>query len=263
MGMGETKYQKKDSSIITVEEIKSILSDYRIGKKPLAKLLGWGETTIIRYIEGDIPTNAYSDKLRAILNDPNYYYEILLENKDNLTGVAFKKSKKAVLSKLMESKISVAAQYIINKANAEISAGRVQSILYYSQAFCLALNNKELFDEDYQITYNNMPYLKLYDNMRSRGITVLELSEDSLTKAEKEIMDAVYEAFDWYGPRALRTLSNYEKNAMRVSRDKDNSKVISKDVIRNYFKELCVLYQIEHPAEIREYPDKKLPELKN
>ena len=50
---------------------------------------------------------------------------------------------------------------------------------------------------------------------------------------------------------------------MRVSRDKDNSKVIAKDVIRSYFKEICNLYQIEHPAEIREYPDRKLPELKN
>ncbi|MBO5197610.1 MAG: hypothetical protein J6B85_03705 [Lachnospiraceae bacterium] len=261
--MGETKYQKKDNSIITVDEIKSILSDYRIGKKPLAKLLGWGETTIIRYIEGDIPTNAYSDKLRALMDDPNYYYEILLANKDNLTGVAFKKSKKATLSKIMESKICVVAQYIVNKANAEISPGRVQSMLYYSQAFFLALHNRELFDEDYQITYNNMPYLKLYDNMRNRGVSVLELNDDSLNKNEKEIVDAVYDAFEWYGPRALRTLSNYEKNAMRVSRDKENSKVITKDVIRSYFREICALYQVNHPEEIREYPDRKLAELKN
>jgi hypothetical protein len=53
-----------NEAIITADEIKLILDRYRIGKKPLAKLLGWGETTIIRYMEGDIPTNEYSNKLR-------------------------------------------------------------------------------------------------------------------------------------------------------------------------------------------------------
>ena len=53
-------YDINNEGVITVDEIKQILDEYCIGKKPLAKLLGWGETTIIRYMEGDIPTNEYS-----------------------------------------------------------------------------------------------------------------------------------------------------------------------------------------------------------
>ena len=42
---------------------KDILRKYKIGKKPLSKLLGWGEVTITRYINGDIPSKLYSDEL--------------------------------------------------------------------------------------------------------------------------------------------------------------------------------------------------------
>ena len=75
--MRDDKQLKGEESIITIDEIQSILTDFKIGKKPLAKLLGWGETTIIRYIEGDIPTAEYSDKLKAIFQNPYYYFLII------------------------------------------------------------------------------------------------------------------------------------------------------------------------------------------
>lgn len=71
---------KRNDTNITSEEIMTILRRYNIGKKPLARLLGWGETTILRYIDGDVPTVEYSKKLKAILDDPEYYYEILEHN---------------------------------------------------------------------------------------------------------------------------------------------------------------------------------------
>lgn len=42
---------------------------YNTGKRPLSLLLGWGAVTITRYLDGDIPTKSYSDKLKLILND--------------------------------------------------------------------------------------------------------------------------------------------------------------------------------------------------
>ena len=59
--MSNNRIEMDMEAIISSEEIKLILDRYRIGKKPLAKLLGWGETTIIRYMEGDVPTNEYSN----------------------------------------------------------------------------------------------------------------------------------------------------------------------------------------------------------
>ena len=70
--MNSNNYSLKNDTVITADEIRQILEKYRIGKKPLAKLLGWGETTIIRYMEGDIPTSEYSNKLKTLLDNPGF-----------------------------------------------------------------------------------------------------------------------------------------------------------------------------------------------
>lgn len=260
--MNTDKIDKKDTSVITVNDIQTILNDYRIGKKPLAKLLGWGETTIIRYIEGDVPTSEYADKLKAILDDPSYYHEILLANSDNLTGVAFKKSRKAVLEKLMGKKINVVAQYIVNMANADISAGMMQTMLYYVQAFSLALYNREMFEEDYRITPENTPFINIYKTMKGRNFSVLEMSDDCLTNSEKELIENVYNSFSWYGTRSFRAITAYEKTLLRISRDKDNNKIVSKDTLRTYFKDIINQYDIEHADDIHKYPDRRIMEIR-
>lgn len=251
-----------NDTIITSEEIKIILDRYRIGKKPLAKLLGWGETTIIRYMEGDIPTNEYSNKLRVLLEDPEYYYDLLIKRKDCLTGVAYKKSRRAVLSKIMSSKIYAVAYYIVNKSNAEICPSYIQYLLYYTQAFSLALYDKELFQEDYLVNAENLPYPKLYDNMKRCGIHMLELPEEYLSKEEKELIDTVYESYSWYGPKALYALTAFEKSMIKISRDKYNCKVIIKDVIKAYFKEILSQFQIMSCKDVGKYPDKRLHDIR-
>lgn len=260
--MMSMRYNLENEGVITSEEISLILENYRIGKKPLAKLLGWGETTIIRYIEGDIPTSEYSTKLKALLNNPEYYYELLLKRKDCLTNVAFKKSRKAVISQIMASKIYAASYYIINKSDAEICPSYIQYLLYYIQAFSLALYDREIFREEYGINKEKMPYLKLYKAMKRCGINTLEFEEEFLTDEERELIDAVYEAFSWYGPKAMEALLSIEKPELKISRDKSNNKIISKDTIKLYFKELCEQYEITGLDDINKYPDQCIYEIR-
>lgn len=82
--------------LISIEEIETILNRYKIGKRPLSLLLGWGEGTLTRYINGDLPTRQYSATLRRIKEDPGYYREILEENRGAITYQAYVKSKKAL-----------------------------------------------------------------------------------------------------------------------------------------------------------------------
>ena len=240
----EMSNKYENEGVITSEEIRQILEKYRIGKKPLAKLLGWGETTIIRYMEGDIPTSEYSNKLRTILDNPEYYYDLLMKRKDCLTNVAFKKSKKAVLSKIMASKIYAVAYYLIDKSDAEVCPSYIQYLLYYVQAFSLALYDTEMFEEEYAINNEKMPYLKLYQSMKRCGIQKLDLGDDYLNEEEKELIDEVYEAFMWYGPKALEALMNFERTMMKVSLDKFNYKIISKESIKQYFKDICIKWLV-------------------
>jgi hypothetical protein len=261
--MKSNRIEMESEAIISADEIKLILDRYRIGKKPLAKLLGWGETTIIRYMEGDIPTSEYSNKLKTILDDPEFYYDLLCKRKECLTGVAFKKSKNAVMSKIMASKIYAAAFYIVNKTCAEISACYIQYLLYYAQVFSLALNDKELFQEDCGVNNDHLPYLKLYDAMRRCGIHTLEGGEECLEPDEIELIDSILNSFLWYGPKALSAMIAYEKSMIKISSDKFNNKIIAKENLKTYFKDILNQYQIKNLKDIYKYPDLKFPEIKN
>jgi uncharacterized phage-associated protein len=256
--MKGNRIELKNEAIITTDEIKMILDRYRIGKKPLAKLLGWGETTIIRYMEGDIPTNEYSNKLKAILEDPEFYYDILCKRKDSLTGVAFKKSKRAVMSKILSSKIYAVAYYIVNKCDADICPSYIQYLVYYAQVFSLALYDKELFQEDCGINNQHIPYIKLYDSMRRCGIHTLEGGEEYLTAEEIELIDAVIDAFTWFGPKALAAMTTYEKSMIKISRDRYNNKIIAKETLKIYFKDILEHYQIKSIKDISKYPDQRI-----
>lgn len=248
---------------ITIDQIYTILNNYRIGKKPLAKLLGWGETTIIRYVEGDCPTAEYSDKLLMILENPGYFYDLLLKNKDNITQVAYKKSCKAVLKQMLQSKICVIAQYIINKRNGNISLYELQNYLYYIQSFSLALQDVPLFEDDFIVNEEEMPYERVYTDFSTRRISMLELTEGALEKEEMEFIDDVVSAYDWYGPSMMKSLISYERIMLKLSRDKYNRKIITKDALKYHFDEVVENYGIYSSKDIHKYPDRRFLEVRN
>lgn len=252
-----------DEGVITSDEIKQILECYNIGKKPLAKLLGWGETTIIRYMEGDIPTSEYSIRLKTLLYNPELYHDLLNKRKHCLTNVAFKKSRRAVLSKIMSSKIYAVAYYIINKIDAEICPSYVQYLLYYIQAFSMALYNQEVFQEDFSVNNEQMPYINLYRTMKRCGIHTLETGDSFLSEQERDLIDTIFEAYSWYGPKALKTFMGIERAELKVSRDRDNNKIISKDSITEYFKDICNKYEIYDIGDIHKYPDSLIVEIRS
>ena len=61
----EEEFRKK-KNLITISDIKKILEKYNVEKRPLSKLLGFGELTITRYIDGQLPSAKYSDILFSI-----------------------------------------------------------------------------------------------------------------------------------------------------------------------------------------------------
>ena len=84
--------------IITKDEINDILKKYNISKTNLSRLLGFGELTITRYLNGATPTLQKSKFLKEILYSPNYYFIILLCNKHKITYNAFFKSQVATFN---------------------------------------------------------------------------------------------------------------------------------------------------------------------
>lgn len=58
--------------LVTVDDIEKLMKIYKIGKAPLSIALGFGEVTIPRYLEGQVPSKEYSDVVRAALTSPAY-----------------------------------------------------------------------------------------------------------------------------------------------------------------------------------------------
>lgn len=83
----------KKNGLITITEIKQILKKYDIGRRPLSKLLGWGEITLTRFLQGQIPTKIYSDKLKELF-DEKKFSKLLEEGKDKIGNTTYLKCKK-------------------------------------------------------------------------------------------------------------------------------------------------------------------------
>jgi putative zinc finger/helix-turn-helix YgiT family protein len=77
------------AGIIKVSGIKEIVEQYNTGKRQLSLLLGWGETTLTCYLNGDIFLKSYSETLRKVKDDYRYMKQLAEENRDKVTDKAF------------------------------------------------------------------------------------------------------------------------------------------------------------------------------
>jgi len=248
------------TQVITPEEIKEILERYCIGKKPLAKLLGWGETTIIRYLDGDIPSKEYSDKLILISQNPCNFYEILNRNMQQITQIAYQKSLKALYSYVISSKASVIVHYMKNQWEGLLPLEGFQCLLYFSQGFYLGMYGKLLFEGEYKIRDSKIPYEELKDGILSDLIIPQELLNDRLSQREKDILDGIVKAFRWYGYTTLHAIMVQENDGLRISRNKLNERIISYDTIEKHFHWIIKEYMILKPEDVWKYIDSRFAE---
>ncbi len=239
--------------VISLEELNELLSRYAIGKKPLAALLGWGATTVLRYGSGVCPAGEYGAHLKKLYDEPLFYLEVLEENKDRLTPVAYKKSKNAVILHLTSSKLWCGVQYLIERAKGDISPMRVVMTLYYAQAFSLGLTDKALFAEECVLSLTGMPYAHYYEQLILTGVKQGISSQGLFTEEEEIFLDAAYRMLLWYGPAELLHIFSAEKKYLRISRMEGGGKKIKNAAIGGFFKKVVQGYKITCPEEFNLY----------
>ncbi|MFA9464315.1 MAG: hypothetical protein ACERKN_08465 [Velocimicrobium sp.] len=245
---------------ITPKEIEKILEKYRIGKKPLAKLLGWGETTIIRYLSGDIPSKEYSDKLLLVKKNPSYFYQILHQNENNITQIAYQKSLRAIYSCILSSKASVIVHYMKNHWEGILPIEGYQCLLYFAQGFYLGMYGKLLFEGEYKITDSKIPYGELNEEILYELTIPHELLNARLSQREKDLLEGIVKAFRWYGFTALKEIMIRENDGLKISRNKGNERIISYDTIEKQFQWIIKEYMVLKPEDVWKYIDSKFAE---
>lgn len=255
--------------IITKAEIEEILIKYNIGKKPLSLLLGWGEITIIRYLDGGIPDKLHSDVLFSIKKDHNKLLDYLDSNRDLITTLAYKKviSRIEEIEKEMDKEnVNLISKHII-AVSGDITPLALQKILYYIEGFSLALLNKSIFEYSPEAWVHGPVYKSIYDqyshykfhsinkDIFKKYITVETLDIDIIN-----LVDEVIKCFGCYSGKILEKMTHLSTSWINARGDLDineaSNVVIDKNKMQEEFKDICEKYHIDNYELISRYSNK-------
>lgn len=252
--------------IIKVEEIKEILKKYNIGKKPLSLVLGWGEITIIRYLDGQVPTKFHSDILLKIKNDYLELSKYLEKNKQMITEVAYRKAKNKILElQQQEDQMNIynVTKHIIAQTE-DITPLALQKILYYIEGFSLALLEQDLFSIKCEAWVHGPVYREIYERFRDYHYHTIEKNEfqeyvllKNFNEKETELIDEVIRCFSCYSGKILEEMTHETIPWIKARNHGKELKILNQPIetreIKKYFKEICNSYHIFSISDISKY----------
>ena len=177
--------------IVTVKDIERLMKLYKIGKGPLSLALGFGEVTIPRYLEGQIPSKEYSDIIKSALSSPAFMREKLAGNREKLTDAAYKKAMAAaegleVLFCVSEKMLGVIA--CIFEELEEVTPLMLQKLLYFIQGIYSALYGKPLFEEDCRAWVHGPVYPEVYTLFRDFKYNPIDDVRFGLLKGTDDVL---------------------------------------------------------------------------
>ncbi len=254
--------------LVCIDDIEKLMKIYKIGKAPLSLALGFGEVTIPRYLEGQVPSKEYSDVVRAALASPAYMKRKLMENRDKLTDAAYKKAMAAAES--IESFFSVSDKmlrviaYVFEKLE-EITPLMLQKLLYFIQGIYSALYGRPIFEEDCRAWLHGPVYPEVYELFRDfkynpiddARFALFEGTADALTKEEKNVIALVVNTFGMYGGKVLERITHNEdpwKEARKGYGDNiPSSELLPKERIMKYYEAINHKYRIGTEEGLKTY----------
>lgn len=254
--------------LVSIEDIEKLMKIYKIGKAPLSLVLGFGEVTISRYLEGQVPSKEYSDIIKAALSSPIYMKNKLNENRGKVTDAAYKKAMAAAdnLERLfsVSEKMLRAIAYVFEKLE-EVTPLMLQKLLYFIQGIYSALYGKPIFTEDCRAWLHGPVYPEVYDLFRDfkynpiddARFALFDGKKDELTSDEKKVIDLVVNTFGVYGGKVLERITHNEepwKNARKGYGDSiPSSELLTKSSIREYYEFVNQRYGIDTEEGLKAY----------
>lgn len=100
-------------NILSPEELKSVRERYGLSQRQLAKILGWGHSTVSKYESGALPSKNHNNTL-VLLRDPSNLYELLERNKGDLTNSEFNNIKRKLSEYIKENKNKMMFSFMEN-----------------------------------------------------------------------------------------------------------------------------------------------------
>ena len=254
--------------LVTVDDIEKLMKIYKIGKAPLSLALGFGEVTIPRYLEGQVPSKEYSDIVKAALASPAYMKRRLTENRNKLTDAAYRKAVAAADS--IMSLFSVSGKMLrviarIFEKLEEVTPLMLQKLLYFTQGIFSALYGRPIFAEDCRAWVHGPVYPEVYELFRDfkynpiddARFALLEGTEDVLTDDEKKVIDLVVNTFGMYGGKVLERITHNEEPWKAARKGYGNSipssELLQKERIMRYYIAVNKRYGIDKEDGLQSY----------
>ena len=263
----DSQYRRFEG-IVSVADIEKLLNIYNIGKAPLSLALGFGEITISRYMEGQIPSKEYSDIIKRAIASPVYMQHLLNENRDKIADAAYRKASIAAmnLKKMfcVSEKMLSTISYIFSSLE-EVTPLMLQKLLYFIQGVYSAINNRMMFTEECRAWVHGPVYVEVYNLFREfkynpiedPRFAILENSEKQLSESEKKAVDLVINTFGSYGAKVLEKITHYEKPwiSARCGFEDDviSNEIITKKSIKDYYKSVNLKYDISTEKGLNNY----------
>lgn len=236
------KQYRAYENIISMTDIEKLMKIYNLGKATLSNALGFGEITITRYLDGQIPSKEYSDIMKNALSSPKYMREKLNENKDRLTPTAYNKAMDATdqlenLSSMVSPKMLSVISYLF-KSIEEVTPLMLQKLLYFIQGESFILSGKPIFPETCQAWVHGPVYPQVYDMFKDfkynpiddERFVIFEYANNQLSDAEYKAIDLVVDTFGEYGGKLLERITHKE-DPWRLARNGYADEAVSNETI--------------------------------
>ncbi len=262
------KQYRTAEGLVTVEDIEKLMKIYKIGKAPLSLVLGFGEVTVTRYLEGQVPSKEYSDTIKSALTSPAFMKDKLEKNREKITDAAYKKVMAAAVS--LESLFSVSDKmlrviaYVFERLE-EVTPLMLQKLLYFIQGIYSALHGKPIFTEDCRAWVHGPVYPEVYDLFRDfkynpiedARFALLDGTADALTEEERQVINLVVNTFGMYSGKVLEKITHNEvpwKIARKGYGDGiPSNAILTKESIRKYYEAMNVKYGLDSEEGVGAY----------
>lgn len=258
--------------LVTIEDIEKLMKIYHIGKAPLSLVLGFGEVTVPRYLEGQVPSKEYSNIIKSALVSPEFMKKKLSENRGKITEAAYKKAEAAVNSLtgllLLSEKMTGTIAYMVD-ALEEVTPLMLQKLLYFGQGISYGLYGAPVFEDDCRAWLHGPVFPEVYHFLKDfkfdladdARFALLKGKADVLTEKERKAVDLAVNTFGMYGEKVLEKIACGEdpwKNAWEKKQtnfgDRVSSDVlIPKSSILLYYEAVNEKYGIKTEEGINSY----------
>lgn len=146
----------------------------------------------------------------------------------------------------MKNDAILVSKYVIKtlkEQNKEINHLKLQKILYYIQAWNLALLDEPLFEEDFEAWLHGPVIRKVWDEYKSNSVLIGELSEQDENinvKFTEDQEDVIEDVIDAYGNKSgyyLESLTHQE-DPWKNARKQGENTIIKKEEMKKYYRNL-------------------------